>query len=64
VVTGGGVRQLRPGNLLVVPAKEQHALRARTDCAVLVTLVLSQGDAGHGGGAGARTLREGSDLHK
>lgn len=62
VVTGGGVRQLLPGNLVVLPAKEQHALRARTDCAVLVTLVLRHGDAGDGGGSGARTLREGSDL--
>jgi quercetin dioxygenase-like cupin family protein len=52
VVMGGGVRQLRPGNLVVLPPKEQHALRARTDCAVLVTLLLHGGDAGNQGGAG------------
>ncbi|MGV3573013.1 MAG: cupin domain-containing protein [Ramlibacter sp.] len=59
VVTGGGVRRLGPGNLVVLPARQRHALRARTDCAVLLTLVLRGGDAGDGGGAGARTLQEG-----
>jgi quercetin dioxygenase-like cupin family protein len=54
VVTPGGVRQLRPGNLVLLPAKEKHSLRARTECAVLVTLVLRGGDAGDQGGAGAR----------
>ncbi|HWI84049.1 cupin domain-containing protein [Ramlibacter sp.] len=54
VVWPGGVRQLDAGNLLVLPARERHWLRARTDCAVLVTLVLEHGDAGHGGGTGAR----------
>lgn len=54
LVTGGGVRQLNAGNLVVVPAGEQHALRARTECAVLVTLLLDKGDAGDGGGAGNR----------
>jgi len=58
VVTPGGVRQLRPGNVLLLPGKQKHSLRARTDCAVLVTLVLDRGDAGHGGGAGARTLQD------
>ena len=58
VVTGGGVRRLRPGNVIVLPAQQQHALRARTDCAVLVTLILHRGDAGDGGGAGARTLAD------
>ncbi|WP_427913048.1 AraC family ligand binding domain-containing protein [Ramlibacter sp. MMS24-I3-19] len=57
VVTPGGVRQLRPGQVVLLPGKERHSLRARTDCAVLVTLVLDHGDAGHGGGTGARTLR-------
>ena len=57
VVTPGGTRRLRPGNVTVLPAGQQHALRARTDCAVLVTLLLRNGDAGDGGGAGARTLR-------
>lgn len=49
VTMPGGVRQLRPGNLLVLPAQQQHGLRARTDCAVLVTLLLKDGDAGDGG---------------
>lgn len=54
----GGVRQLSAGNIVVLPGKERHSLRARTDCAVLLTLVLEDGDAGHGGGTGARTLQE------
>ncbi len=29
VVMGGGVRQLRPGNLIVLPPKEQQSRRAR-----------------------------------
>lgn len=45
LVMGSGVRQLRPGNVIVLPPKEQHSLRARTDCAVLVTLLLRGGDA-------------------
>ena len=57
VVTPGGVRQLKPGQVVLLPGKEIHSLRALTDCAVLVTLVLDHGDAGHGGGTGARTLR-------
>ena len=59
VVTPGGVRQLKAGQLLLLPGKEKHSLRARSDCAVLVTLVLDHGDAGHGGGTGARTLDNG-----
>lgn len=58
VVWPGGVRQLNANNLVVLPARERHSLRARTDCAVLVTLLLDHGDAGHGGGAGARTLEQ------
>lgn len=54
----GGVRHLGPGNLVVLPAKERHSLRARTDCAVLVTLLLRDGDAAHGGGSGARPGQE------
>jgi quercetin dioxygenase-like cupin family protein len=54
VVTGTGVKRLHPGNVVVLPAQQQHALRARTDCAVLVTLLLDHGDAGDGGGAGNR----------
>ena len=54
VVTGSGVRKLRAGNVVVLPAGQQHALRARTESAVLVTLLLDKGDAGDGGGAGNR----------
>jgi quercetin dioxygenase-like cupin family protein len=54
VVTGSGVRRLRPGNIVVLPAKQQHALRARAASAVLVTLLLHGGDAGDQGGAGNR----------
>lgn len=54
LVMGGGVRQLNAGNIVVLPGKERHSLRARTDCAVLVTLLLRDGDAGNGGGTGAR----------
>lgn len=53
VVMPGGTRRLRPGNLVVLPAGQKHALRARADSAVLVTLLLHGGDAGDGGGAGA-----------
>ena len=56
VVMGAGTRQLNAGNVIVLPAKESHSLRARTDCAVLVTLLLREGDAGNQGGAGAQTL--------
>jgi quercetin dioxygenase-like cupin family protein len=52
VTMPGGVRRLQAGQLLVVPAREAHGLRARSDCAVLVTLLLKNGDAGNGGGAG------------
>jgi quercetin dioxygenase-like cupin family protein len=55
VVMGVGTRQLKAGNVIVLPAQERHSLRARTDCAVLVTLLLREGDAGDGGGAGIRT---------
>jgi quercetin dioxygenase-like cupin family protein len=58
VVTGNGVLQLNAGSLVVLPAKEQHSLRARQDSAVLVTLLLRDGDAGREGGTGARTLRD------
>jgi quercetin dioxygenase-like cupin family protein len=54
VVMGVGVRRLLPGNVIVLPAGQQHALRARTESAVLVTLLLAKGDAGDGGGAGNR----------
>lgn len=54
VVMGSGVKKLRPGNVIVLPARQQHALRARTESAVLVTLLLRGGDAGDQGGAGNR----------
>jgi quercetin dioxygenase-like cupin family protein len=44
----GGVRRLDAGDLVLLPAGEPHALRARSDAAVLVTLLLSRGDAGDG----------------
>lgn len=55
LVTPGGVRRLQAGELLVLPGKQRHSLRARTDCAVLVTLLLDRGDAGHGGGTCGRS---------
>ena len=54
VIMGVGVRQLRPGNVIVLPAKEEHALKARAESAVLVTLLLRGGDAGNQGGTGNR----------
>jgi quercetin dioxygenase-like cupin family protein len=56
VVTPGGTRRLRAGQLVVLPAAQKHSLRARADSAILVTLLLRDGDAGNGGGAGSRTL--------
>ena len=58
VVMPGGIRRLGAGTLIVLPAQQKHPLRARTDCTVLVTLLLRAGDAGNHGGAGARTLIE------
>lgn len=52
VVMAGGTRRLGPGQLVVLPGKQRHSVRARTDSAVLVTLMLHNGDAGHGGGRG------------
>jgi quercetin dioxygenase-like cupin family protein len=57
VVTGNGTLRLQPGQLVLLPARQRHALRARTECAVLVTLILDQGDGGDGSGAGAQTLQ-------
>ena len=54
VVMGAGVRRLRAGNVIVLPAKQQHGLRARAESAVLVTLILNKGDAGDQGGVGNR----------
>ena len=51
VVMQLGTRRLQAGNLVVLPAGERHSVRARSDAAVLVTLLLNQGDAGDRGGA-------------
>ena len=51
---GAGVRRLRAGNVIVLPAKQQHGLRARAESALLVTLLLNKGDAGDQGGVGNR----------
>lgn len=48
LVMPGGSRRLGPGQLVVLPARQRHALRARADSAVLVTLMLRRGDAGPG----------------
>jgi quercetin dioxygenase-like cupin family protein len=45
VVTAAGTRRLNAGSLLVLAAHERHSLRARSDAAVLVTLLLEHGDA-------------------
>lgn len=54
VVTGAGTRKLRAGNVILLPARERHSLRARTRSALLVTLLLQDGDAGKQGGTGHR----------
>ena len=54
VVTGAGARKLRAGNLIVLPGKERHSVRARARSALLLTLLLQGGDAGDQGGAGQR----------
>ena len=54
VVMPGGTRRLRPGDLVVLPAAQRHALRARSASAVLQTLLLRRGDAGDRGGAAAK----------
>ena len=41
----GGTRTLEAGELVLLPAGQPHALRARTDAAVLATLLLHGGDA-------------------
>ncbi len=53
----GGTRRLGPGQLVVLPAQQRHALSARADSAVLVRLLLHKGDAGDQGGAGAAAGR-------
>lgn len=43
----GGTRRLNAGDIVVLPARQPHALRARGDAALLVTLLLTKGDAGN-----------------
>ena len=47
---GSGVRRLSPGQLVVLPAGQVHSLSARVDSALLMTLLLHNGDAGDDGG--------------
>ena len=54
IVMGAGVRKLRPGNVIVLPARQEHSVRARSRAALLLTLLLRGGDAGNQGGAGNR----------
>jgi quercetin dioxygenase-like cupin family protein len=61
LVTPGGTRRLKPNTVVLLPARQKHWLRARTKCAVLVTLLLRDGDAASGGGTGTRTARNGGD---
>ncbi|HEX2539472.1 MAG TPA: hypothetical protein VHM00_00135 [Caldimonas sp.] len=53
VLMPSGNRRLRPGQVVVLPAKQRHGLSARATSAVLVTLLLHRGDAGDGGGTGS-----------
>jgi quercetin dioxygenase-like cupin family protein len=55
VIAGAQTRRLRAGELVVLPALQPHALRARSDSALLVTLMLRQGDAGNLGGEPVRS---------
>jgi quercetin dioxygenase-like cupin family protein len=50
VVMPGGTRSLSAGDLIVLPARQRHALSARIDSAVLMTLMLRNGDATPGRG--------------
>jgi quercetin dioxygenase-like cupin family protein len=58
VVTPAGSRRLGAGELVVLPARQKHSVRARADSALLVTLLLDKGDAAHGGGVGNNRLPE------
>jgi quercetin dioxygenase-like cupin family protein len=48
VAMPGGTRHLDAGDLVVLPAAQRYALSARSDCALLVTLLLRDGDASDG----------------
>jgi quercetin dioxygenase-like cupin family protein len=52
VQMAGGTRRLGPGQVVVLPAGQEHSLSARRDSAVLMTLLLRHGDAGERGGGG------------
>jgi quercetin dioxygenase-like cupin family protein len=54
VITGTTTLRLGPGELVVLPALAPHSLRARSDCAVLATLLLRGGVAGQRGGEAVR----------
>ena len=56
VTMPGGVRRLDAGELVVLPGRQRHGVRARRDSAVLLTLLLRDGDAGDQGGAGNTRL--------
>ena len=45
VVMPGGNRRLEAGDLVVLPARQRHALNAHQDSALLVTLMLRHGEA-------------------
>ena len=49
VVMREATRELKAGDIVVLPAGMRHALHARVDSAVLVTLLLHGGDAGDHG---------------
>jgi quercetin dioxygenase-like cupin family protein len=55
---GSGVRRLAAGQLMVLPAGQVHSLSARVDSALLMTLLLKNGDAGDDGGSGAGSSPE------
>ena len=55
---GSGVRRLAAGQLMVLPAGQVHSLSARVDSALLMTLLLKNGDAGDDGGSSAGSSRE------
>jgi len=56
ITMAGGVRRLDAGELVVLPGRQRHGVRARKDSAVLLTLLLREGDAGDQGGAGNTRL--------
>lgn len=51
VVMPLGTRRLHAGELVALPGGQRHAVRARADSTLLVTLLLEHGDASGRGGA-------------